>query len=181
MKIRRGLIRELIETAILTILIFFAVRVGLQNFRVQGTSMLPTLQNGDFVLVNKVDYMLHSPERGDVIVFHYPYNPSQDYIKRVIGVPGDSIRVDNGTVYVNGKPQSESYIEARPTYTYPAHGSYKVPGGDYFVLGDNRNNSYDSHYWGPVARKYIIGKALIDYWPPRDLKFFSASVRLPLP
>lgn len=175
MKNRRGLTRELIETAILTILIFAGVRAGFQNFRVQGTSMTPTLHTGDFVLVSKVDYLLHSPQRGDVVVFRFPLDPTQDYIKRIIGVPGDTVSVANGSTYVNGHAIPEGYIAQRPGYTYPAT---RVPNGDYFVLGDNRNASYDSHAWGMLPRANIIGKAVFSYWPPGDARIFSALLRI---
>jgi len=164
-------VREIAETVILTVIIFLVVRLAVQNFRVQGTSMLPTVHNGDLVLVNKVDYLIHGPEHGDVIVFRYPRNTSEDFIKRVIGIPGDLVRVKDGAgVWVNHHRIKESYILARPFYSW---GPRRVPPNDYFVLGDNRNNSFDSHVWGYVPRHDIIGKALVAYWPLNQLKFFS--------
>ncbi|HLJ67335.1 MAG TPA: signal peptidase I [Chloroflexota bacterium] len=169
---RRSWVRELLETAILTIAIFLVVRIALQNFRVEGESMNPTLQNGEYILVNKVDYMLHSPHRGDIIVFNATpaHSPDKDFIKRVIGLPGDTVQVKNQTVYVNGNALSEPYELQAPDYTW---GPQKVPVNDYFVLGDNRNNSADSHLWGWLPRRYIIGKAWVSYWPPSDLHLFT--------
>jgi len=174
------IIREIVETIILTVLIFLLVRLAVQNFRVDGTSMLPTVQNGDLVLVNKVDYLVGSPQRGDIIVFHFPLQPSEDFIKRVIGVPGDVIKIRDAKLYVNNRLISQSY---EPTHDLfldgetVGPGNYNwgpetVPAHDYFVLGDNRQNSYDSHLWEQnghpepwVPRRDIIGKALVAYWP----------------
>lgn len=170
-------LREVLETVALTVIIFLAVRLAVQNFKVSGDSMFPTVHDGSLVLVNKVDYLFHSPQRGDVIVFRFPRSPSEDFIKRVIGVPGDRVRVTGRKVYVNHHALREPYIpkSQRPIYTYPASGtrSKKIPKNEYFVLGDNRNNSYDSHIWGYVPRHDIIGKALIAYWPLNEVKFFS--------
>jgi signal peptidase I len=171
---RRSWVKELVETAILTIAIFLIVRVALQNFKVEGDSMFPNLHNGEYILVNKIDYMIKSPSRGDIVVFQATpaHQPDKDFIKRIIGLPGETVAVHDQGVYINGKRLSESYIGPlyRPTYTYPAT---KVPSGDYWVLGDNRNNSQDSHLWGMLPRKYIIGKAWISYWPPSNLHIFS--------
>src|SRR6516225_1485160 len=143
---RRSILRELLETAVLTVAIFLVVRVALQNFKVEGESMNPNLQNGEYILVNKIDYMLHSPQRGDIVVFHADQagQPDKDFIKRVIGLPGDTVEVKNNAVYINGKALKEPYIDQAPAYTFPKS---TVPPGDYFVLGDNRNNSQDSHLW----------------------------------
>jgi signal peptidase I len=175
---RRSWIRELLETAILTIAIFLVVRVALQNFKVEGESMMPNLQNGEYILVNKVDYLFHGPQRGDVIVFRaVPAGaPDRDFIKRVIGLPGETVAVHGGSVYINNHPLSESYIKQRPTYTFPAQ---RVPKGSYFVLGDNRNNSEDSHLWKWLPRGDIIGKAWVSYWPLKDMHVFETASGLP--
>ena len=167
------MVRELLETAVLTIAIFLIVRVALQNFKVEGDSMFPNLHNGEYILVNKVDCMIHSPGRGDIIVFQATpaHQPDKDFIKRVIGLPGETVAVHNQAVWINGKRLNEPYIKTPPEYTYPAS---KVPPDDYFVLGDNRNNSQDSHLWGWLPRKYIIGKAWISYWPPKDMHLYVA-------
>jgi signal peptidase I len=175
MKRRSSWLRELVETAVLTIAIFLLVRVALQNFKVEGQSMEPNLHNDEYILVNKVDYLLHSPQRGDVIVFRAvpAGTPDRDFIKRIIGLPGDQVAVHNGGVYVNGQRLPESYLDSahRPTYTFPTR---TVPKNDYFVLGDNRNDSYDSSKWPTpfLPRSDIIGKAWIAYWPPSDINLF---------
>jgi signal peptidase I len=173
---RRSALRELVETAVLTIAIFLVVRVALQNFKVEGDSMYPNLHNGEYILVNKIDYMLHPPRRGDIVVFHAVQagQPDKDFIKRVIGLPGESVAVKNDYVYINNRKLIEPYINAahRPLYTY---GPTTVPKDDFFVLGDNRNNSQDSHLWGVLAKRYIIGKAWVSYWPPGELHMFDGS------
>ncbi len=152
---------DLLETLILSVVLFVGINAITARVRVDGSSMDPTLANGEFVLVNKLAYRLGSPERGDVIVFYFPRDPNQEYIKRLIGLPGDVIKIANGRVYVNGQQLTEPYIAAEPTYS----GEWTVPQGHYFVLGDNRNNSYDSHNWGPVPADYVIGKSILIYWP----------------
>lgn len=180
---RRGIVRELVETAVLTIAIFLVVRVALQNFKVEGQSMEPNLHNNEYILVNKVDYMIHNPQRGDVIVFHAipAGQPDKDFIKRVIGLPGETVAIHNKTVFINGKALKEPYIDGfhKPLYSW---GPRKVPSGDYFVLGDNRNNSDDSHLWPLtpwLSKGDIIGKAWVAYWPPSDMQVFQ--LRLPDP
>jgi signal peptidase I len=173
---RRSAVRELVETAVLTIAIFLIVRIALQNFKVEGDSMYPNLHNGEYILVNKVDYMLHSPRRGDIVVFHAVQagQPDKDFIKRVVGLPGETVAVHNQFVYINSHKLIEPYIDAqhRPLYNY---GPAKVPANEYFVLGDNRNNSQDSHLWGDLSKQYIIGKAWVSYWPPKQLHVFQSS------
>ncbi|GAC1526771.1 MAG: signal peptidase I [Chloroflexota bacterium] len=168
--------RELIETAVLTLAIFLIVRVALQNFKVEGSSMMPNLHNGEYILVNKVDYLIHSPSRGDIVVFKAvpAGEPDKDFIKRIVALPGDTVAVRNRTVYINGRPLPESYI--RPAYAERyTFAPQKVPRGDYFVLGDNRNDSFDSSRWSTpfLARGDIIGKAWVAYWPPSDVNFFQ--------
>lgn len=174
---RRSFIRELLEMAILTLAIFLIVRVALQNFKVEGESMLPTLHNNEYILVNKVDYMLHSPHRGDIVVFKAvpAGEPDRDFIKRVIGLPGEMVAVRNGHIFINGKQLRENFQHAIPTYTFSQQ---RVPKGSYFVLGDNRNNSEDSHLWKWLPRNDIIGKAWISYWPPDQLHLFDAAPRV---
>lgn len=160
-----GLVRlltDVFETVLLSLLLFLAINAISARIRVEGFSMEPTLHDGEYVIVNKVSYRLGEPELGDIIVFHFPNSPDQEYIKRVIGVPGDSVRVDEGQVYVNNLLLTETYINADPTYT----GEWTVPDDNLFVLGDNRNNSSDSHRWGFVPYDKVIGKAVFVYWPP---------------
>jgi signal peptidase I len=174
-KRKRSALRELLETAVLTVAIFLLVRVAVQNFRVEGFSMLPNLQNGEYILVDKVDYMIHSPERGDIVVLKAipAGEPDKDFIKRVIGLPGETVAVKNESVYINGRRLIEPYQHYPFGYTF---GPLKVPSGEYFVLGDHRDDSYDSHRWSPpwLPRSDIIGKALVAYWPPNDVTFFRS-------
>jgi signal peptidase I len=170
----KSFLRELLETAVLTVAIFLLVRVALQNFKVDGYSMEPNFHPSEYILVDKFDYWFRGPERGDVIVFRAvpARQPNRDFIKRVIGLPGERVSVHSGAVYINGRRLHESYITDPPTYTYH---QVTVPKNDYFVLGDNRNNSFDSSKWTAtpfLERKYIIGKAWMAYWPFHDVTVF---------
>ena len=162
---RSGALRfilDIVETLILSVVLFAVINAVSARIRVDGASMQPTLETGEFVIVNKLAYMLGKVQVGDVIVFHFPRDPEQEYIKRVIGLPGDRVTVQDGIVSVNGQPLNEDYIAAPPAY----ESTWKVPADSLFVLGDNRNNSSDSHNWGPVPLDYVVGKAVFVYWPP---------------
>ncbi|MGD0765110.1 MAG: signal peptidase I [Dehalococcoidia bacterium] len=192
------LARDLIETAILALLIFLPVRAMVQNFRVDGSSMEGSLHNGQYILVNKAvyfkvnlkfldflpfvdfssdQYVFRAPRRGDVIVFRFPGGPSRDFIKRIIGEPGDIVQVRDGLVFINGKALDENYTSNRPQYDY---GPQEVPPGQYFVLGDNRNNSFDSHSWGMVPQENIIGRAWLSYWPFSEFGLVSDPAIQPM-
>jgi signal peptidase I len=153
---------DIIETLVLAVVLFFGINAVSARVRVDGFSMIPTLQDGEFVLVSKLHYLFGKPERGDIIVFHYPMDPQQELIKRVIGLPGDMVGVQNGRVSVNGQVLDEPYIAATPAYS----GDWTVPEGQLFVLGDNRNDSSDSHSWGFLPSEKVVGKAVVIYWPP---------------
>ncbi len=155
---------DIIETLVLSVLLFLGINAVSARIRVDGFSMEPTLHSGEFVVVNKIAYKINEPDRGDVIVFRYPFDPEQEYIKRIIGLPGDNIRIDDGILYLNGAAQQEPYIAASPAY----HNEVTVPENSLFVLGDNRNNSSDSHNWGSVPMEYVVGKAEFIYWPPPE-------------
>jgi signal peptidase I len=141
--------------------------------------MEPTLQAGNFVIVNKLSYQIGRPNRGDVIVFKYPPDPSQEpYVKRVIGLPGDHIEIKTGKVLINGIQLSEPYLVGETQ----RGGEWQVPANSLFVMGDNRNNSSDSRAWGMVPFDDVIGKALLVYWPPQEwawLGFPSAAAAAP--
>ncbi len=155
---------EIVETIVFTLLIYFLVRTFLfENYRVVGQSMVPTLQNNQFLVVSKLDYRLHGPRRGDIIVFRDPYSPERKLIKRIIGLPGESVEVQNGQVLVNEERIDEPYIADLGRYNQALT---PIPDGQYYVLGDNRNNSSDSHTWGLLEQDKIVGKALLCYWPP---------------
>lgn len=153
---------DILETLFISAVLFLGINAISARIRVDGQSMQPTLHSGEFIIVNKLAYRFGKFQRGDVIVFHYPRNLEQEYIKRVIGLPGDEVVISNGQVQVNGKILDEPYIAEPPDYK----GTWIVPRGSLFVLGDNRNNSSDSHNWGLVSLDYVVGKALLVYWPP---------------
>ncbi|MBN2550729.1 MAG: signal peptidase I [Anaerolineales bacterium] len=155
---------DILETVLLSAVLFLAINAVSARIRVDGSSMLPTLENGEFVIVNRLAYKLGSPQHGDVIVFRFPRDPEQEYIKRVIGLPGDRVKIMDGLVYVNDELIDEPYIAASPNY----QSEWLVPEEALFVLGDNRNNSSDSHNWGPVPLQYVVGRALLIYWPPQN-------------
>jgi signal peptidase I len=153
---------DLLETLALSVLLFLGINALTARVLVEGFSMRPTLENGEYVLVNKMSYRSELPEYGDIVVFHFPVDPDQDFIKRVIALPGDEINVHDGQVMVNERVLNEPYIAATPQYV----GTWHVPDDQIFVLGDNRNNSSDSHSWGAVPAENVIGKAILTYWPP---------------
>ncbi len=165
-------LREVLEVLVLTVLLFLGARLLVQNYRVDGPSMMPTLYNHEYILVDKALYYVASPHRGDVIVFAFPRDTTQDYVKRVIGVPGDTVSVaQDGSVTVNGDPIQEPYVNdlLNPYLAQTWH----LGKNQYFVLGDNRGNSSDSRDWGPVPRNDIIGKASLVYWPLPDLHLLA--------
>ena len=158
--------REILITLTLAVVVFFIIQTTVQTFVVMGASMEPSLHDGQRLLVNKAVYYLNlsEPERGDVIVFKLT-NRQTDYIKRIIALPGDTVEVKTGVVYVNGSPLKESYIKNPPSYTMA---DLEIPEKSYFVLGDNRNNSNDSHHGWLLPRENVIGKAWLSTWPPDD-------------
>ncbi len=152
---------DILETVLLSVLLFMGINAISARVRVDGSSMEPSFHHGEFVVVNRMSYKVGTFETGDVVVFHYPRDPEQEYIKRIIGIAGDQVDIANGVVTVNGEVLIEPYIAAAPRY----NGSWEVPDGFVFVLGDNRNNSSDSHNWGPLQVENVIGKAVFIYWP----------------
>jgi signal peptidase I len=158
----RAILREVIETAFMTLVIFLLVRMACQNFRIEGHSMEANLHDGQFLIVNKLVYYIHSPERGDVIVFHSPASPNKDFIKRVIGLPGEEVEMVDGVVYIDGLRLEETYLSNQGHRSW---GPQVVGEFEYFVMGDNRNHSSDSRSWGMLDGNAIIGKAWVSYWP----------------
>jgi len=162
------LVREIIETIVLTILMFLIINQAVQNFDVVGMSMESRLHNGERVMVDKATYLFHAPSRGDVIVFVAPPQPTEDYVKRIIGIPGDVISVKNGVPTVDGVTLKEFYLDPKRVSASPSDkpvNNLVVPAGEYFVMGDNRVDSYDSRSWGLLPRGNIIGRAALVYWP----------------
>jgi len=158
-----SLMRDVAISVILAVILIVFIY---QPVKVEGTSMMPGLTNEERIFINKYEYKLGvgGIERGDLVVFHFPLDPSQSYIKRVIAVAGDEVAIDNGTVFVNGRKLDEPYVpdDYRDTLSVPEQ---RVPPGHYFVLGDHRNSSNDSRMWGFVSRPEIYGKAVFVYWP----------------
>lgn len=169
----RRMLVDILETVLLSVVLFLGINAVSARIRVESISMQPTLYAGDFVIVNKLAYKVGAVDRGDVIVFRFPPDPDREpYIKRVIGLPNDVVRISQGKVYVNENPLQETYIKAAPTY----EGSWTIPANSLFVLGDNRNNSSDSHSWGMVPLDHVIGKAEVVYWPPTEWKVLNQAI-----
>lgn len=167
---------DVIETLVLAAVLFLGINAISARVRVDGFSMIPTLEDGEFVLVSKLNYRFGDVERGDIVVFHYPIDPEQELIKRVIGLPGDTVKVQSGVVSVNGQTLNEPYIAAAPAYS----GEWLVPEEHLFVLGDNRNDSSDSHSWGFLPYEKVVGKAVVIYWPPSFWKVIKHT-EIPAP
>lgn len=160
----RSLLREILETILLTAVIFLIVNTVTGRFQVRGSSMEPTLHDGQYLVISKLSYWIHPPERGDIIVFEPPNNPVDDYIKRVVGLPGEQVEIRDAGIWVDGVLLEEPYITTTGRYS----GMWSLGDEEYFVLGDNRNNSSDSHAWGVLPEGNIVGKAWLCYWPPEE-------------
>jgi len=166
---------DVIETILLSLVLFLGINAVSARIRIESISMQPTLYAGDFVIVNKIAYWVGTPNRGDIIIFHYPPDPEREpYIKRIIGLPGDTVRVSRGKVWVNNHTLNEPYISADPMY----EGEWTIPQDSLFVLGDNRNSSSDSHQWGMVPIENVIGKAEVVYWPPTEWKLLNQDTAI---
>jgi signal peptidase I len=165
--------REAVETILIAVVIFLLLQIVVRNFRIIGDSMLPNFHNGEMILVDRVTYRFSEPKRGDVVVFHYPRAPQEDFIKRVIGLPGETVEISNGVVTINQDPLPEPYVDGQATLFYRPVKVTLSP-DEYFVMGDNRNYSSDSRTWGPLPREHIVGRALVCYWPPSCWAVFSA-------
>lgn len=166
---------DLLQTVVMAAAIFvIGYLFVFQPHQVVGNSMIPNFDDKEYILTDKVSYRFHPPQRGDVIIFKAPPDPDREYIKRVIGLPGEKVKILGGKVYINGKELNEIYIP-KDLY-YVAGGSFlregseiQVPEGKYFVLGDNRSHSSDSREWGFVPQESIIGRAFFRYWPTSDI------------
>lgn len=155
---------EFAETAAIALILFLGINLLTARVVVDGSSMEPTLHNRELIIVNRLAFRWSQPKPGDIIVFHLPDVPAKEYIKRVIGLPGDTIEIKGRQVYINDQRIEESYIAALTI----SSGKWTVPDDKLFVLGDNRNDSADSRLWGFVPLEDVIGKALVVYWPPED-------------
>ncbi len=166
--------RELIEDVLLAVVLYFAIDFCIGRFRVENVSMETTFTEGELVMVNKLNYKFSEPRRGDVVIFHAPTEPGKDYIKRLIGLPGDHIEIKDSQLYINGEAVEEPWLHEAIEY----EGEWDVPEGQYFVLGDNRNHSSDSHIWGSVPRKNLIGNAFFRYWPLSHISVIKGGITL---
>jgi signal peptidase I len=161
---------EILQTLILAglLIVFFRTFV-FQNYIVDGNSMLPALEPGERVIVGRTHYLLGKPQRGDVIVLQYPRDPDRDFVKRIIGLPGETVSISNGQVFIDGRPLArETYVQ---NLSRTDHTPTRLGDNEYFVMGDNRAGSSDSRSWGPLHRRYIIGKAWLIYFPIGKLGF----------
>ncbi len=161
----KAFIRDILSTVVLAVIIFLSLQFTVQSFIVNGPSMENSFRSEDRLLVlkYKVAYLFHAPERGDIAIFHPPVNLNDDYIKRIIGLPGETVEIKNRTVYINGTALDEPYVKETAHYTMAPT---DIPESHYFVLGDNRNNSSDSHNGWTVPVENIVGKAWLSIWPP---------------
>lgn len=153
---------DMVETLFLAVVLFIGINAVSARVRVDGFSMRPTLDDGEFVLVSKLSYKFGEFNHGDIVVFHFPLDPEEELIKRIIGLPGDHVHVEGNQLYLNGALMNEDYIAEAPLYS----GDWTVAEGYLFVLGDNRNNSNDSKDWGLLPQENVVGKAVLIYWPP---------------
>jgi len=161
-------LQTLVSAAVYATLI---VTFGVQVARVDGLSMAPTLEDHDRLIVNKLVYELGEPRPGDIVMLYYPLNPEKMFVKRVIAKEGDTVRIQDGHVYVNDLPLHDDYVPAE-FRSHDDYGPEVVKQGYYFVMGDHRNNSSDSRHWGPVPKKYIVGKVKVRWWPLQDARIF---------
>ena len=159
---RSHLARDIVEIIAIALVVFVAIHFTVQNYQVSDTSMENTLHNGQIVLVNKIAYVFHNPARGDIIVFLDPTDPVHDLLRRVIGLPGDTITLDGTAVSVDGVQLNEPYITQKFN---PVAESVTVPAGEYFAVADNRPTIHDSRTFGFVPRASIVGRAIVVYWP----------------
>jgi len=164
-----SLLRELVEVVVLAVILYFGISFAVQTVHVEGLSMWATLDDNDYLIADKIDYRLHAPQRGDIIILRPPTDNSKDFIKRVIALPGERILIRDGVVYINGHRLVEPYLPDAWTIfnNYPQNGKPDelIPANQYFVMGDNRNRSQDSRTFGAIGRDRIDGRAWFRIWP----------------
>ncbi|MEA3399172.1 MAG: signal peptidase I [Patescibacteria group bacterium] len=169
---KKDSIWELIELLILVLVIVIPIRMFIaQPFLVSGESMLPTFHDKEFLIVDELSYLTGEPERGDIAIFKYPVNKKRIFIKRIIGIPGDTITISNGNVFIDGEKINEPYIKEQ----FITNGTYEVTAENYFVMGDNRNRSSDSRIWGLVPENYLIGRAYIRLLPLSEISYLPGK------
>jgi signal peptidase I len=188
--------REILEAALLALVVLIVLQVTVRNFKVEGSSMAPTLESGQFLVVDQASFLMFDrerlsravpfwkvaesppefafdpPERGEIIVFEYPKDDTKDFVKRVLGLPGETVEVRSGTVYVNGEAIWEPYLQRRDGSSTP---QLTLGEREYYVIGDNRRNSNDSRAWGAVPEDHIVGRVWLVYWPWDDIHFVDSQ------
>lgn len=176
----KGFLFDIVETLLLTIVIYAILSTFIGRYKVLSISMEPTLHEGQYLLISKQTHRLWPLERGDIIVFKYPNNPEKFYIKRLIGLPGETLELRHGKLHVDGQVTPEPWLPQDLRWT--SSGQWTLADDEYFVMGDNRNNSSDSRRWGPITKSHFIGKAFFRYWPIPDLGLLQhASEPTPTP
>ncbi|MEG6615316.1 signal peptidase I [Peptococcaceae bacterium 1198_IL3148] len=162
--VKTSALRELLESVVIAVVLAIVIRMFvIEPFYIPSGSMEPTLMVNDRIIVSKLSYHFEQPEYGDIVVFKYPMDTSRNFVKRLIGEPGDTVELKDSKLYINGEAMPESFLPAG--LQYDNFGPIEVPAGQYFMLGDNRNNSEDSRYWGFLPEDLIVGKAVFIYWP----------------
>ena len=180
----KSLLGEILEVVVLALGLYLVITVAVQTVHVIGLSMYPTLDNDDYLIATKLDYRFHQPQRGDIIIMRDPYDPSKDFIKRIIGEPGERLLIKDGHVYINGHLLAEPYLASEAwtvNNNWPAGGDGEgglVPANEFFVMGDNRNHSSDSRTFGYVRRDQIEARGLVRIWPLGHFGIYSTGPRL---
>ncbi len=167
-------LREILDTIVLIGAIYALVNLSSARYMVQGQSMFPNFDDNQILYISRLNYLVAEPDRLDIVVFHYPRNPSEDYIKRVIGLPGDVVEIIDTRVFVNGEVLKEPYINEACSVGSCRDNRWELGPDEYFVMGDNRNHSSDSRAFGPVKREFIVGEVLVRYWPPQSWGIVSS-------
>jgi signal peptidase I len=178
---QKSFLRDTLEIVFLALVLYVVIQYAVQTVHVLGSSMSLTLHDNDLLVASKISYKIHDPQRGDIIVFKPPNEDSRDFIKRVIALPGDKIRITNSVVYINGQVLHEPYLPEKWTYNnnWPADGQDRlVPPDQYFVMGDNRNHSSDSRSFSFIDRAAILGKAEVRIWPLNTVGFLTSKPTL---
>ncbi|MGB1287735.1 MAG: signal peptidase I, partial [Aggregatilineales bacterium] len=163
-----GWMTELVSRLLFIIVVYILINLLSVRFVVDGPSMRPGFETGQFLLVSRLDYLLGNPARGDVAVFHFPDDPTQDYIKRVLGLPGETLEIRAGMLYINGRLFDEPYLYAQCELPGCADGIWQLGADEYFMMGDNRQQSSDSRAFGAIERQHMVGRVILRYWSPAD-------------
>lgn len=163
---------ELLESVAIAVILAVLIRLFIfQPFYIPSGSMEPNLQIGDRIIVSKLSYRFSEPQRGDVIVFKFPLDPSRDFVKRAVALGGETVAISDSKLYIDGQPVPEEYLP--PDLRFGDFGPREIPQEHYLMLGDNRNSSDDSRMWGPLPEEYIVGKAVVIYWPINRMSFLK--------